>query len=127
MVITKPGRRLGQVSLGQLAPQVGPGGAFPLLLGQARQEAISQAPAYGTIARTTKPPRLLPSLGAPRFPSAQQLRRAKPTEFKAFKSFAAQTGIEIGDYLAQLEKFLPSFPQRSRLPVFRARAISGVN
>tara|TARA_R100000306_G_C4325740_1_gene117548 strand:+ start:123 stop:419 length:297 start_codon:yes stop_codon:yes gene_type:complete len=94
---------------------------YPTLRGEARQRAIMSQPGFGNLTGI-KQPRALPSLGAPRYPSAQAWRRMRPTERSAFQRQVEQTGIEWPDYMEELKQILPSFGQRGR-PSMRAKTV----
>jgi hypothetical protein len=94
---------------------------YPTLRGEARQRAIMSQPGFGNLTGI-KQPRALPSLGAPRYPSAQAWRRMRPTERSAFQRQVEQTGIEWPDYMEELKQILPSFGQRGR-PRMRAKTV----
>mgnify|MGYP001610870555 CR=1 FL=1 len=96
-------------------------GTFGFSTPEARMAAMPGLPAFGATRDITKP-RLLPSLGAPAFRSAQQLRFTLPSEQAGFRSAVAQTGIPIEDFLFQEALELPRFGRRPPLR-FQSRAV----
>lgn len=88
-------------------------GTFPLLAG-AEREAAAQGPAFGQT-RAVRKPRLLPTLGAPRFLSAQGLGRTLPSQREALGTQVELGGFPLPDWLFQQQQQLPTFPQRGPL------------
>jgi hypothetical protein len=124
VVSASPGQPVGFTKLGTVESMLKPGtsGAFPLLTSQEHPSATKGLPAFGQDTGWSKQ-RLLPTLGAPRFQSAQQRRRTLPSEQAAFQQQVKLTGIPLQDYLFQLQQQLPQFQSRGRLPTFTPRSL----
>ena len=122
------GQQKSQSPWPQTQPQLGSGQSqmwqkmYPTLSGKHRERAGTKLPGFGDLTGIRQP-RALPSLGAPRFPSAQAWRRMLPSEREAFQRQVEMTGIPLQDYMYQLEQVMPSFGRRGARPGMRASAV----
>jgi len=122
------GQQKSQSPWPQTQPQLGSGQSqmwqkmYPTLSGKHRERAGTKLPGFGDLTGIRQP-RALPSLGAPRFPSAQAWRRMLPSEREAFQRQVEMTGIPLQDYMYQLQQVMPSFGRRGARPGMRASAV----